>query len=351
MFKVLLVDDEELERKVLCFTMQNSGLPIQIVGEASNGREALALVHQTVPDLIIMDIKMPGINGIEATRQIKAHYPAMEVIILTAYGKFSYSQQAIKAQATDYLLKPIQPQQLIEAVKQALDRLSRKNFHPGPPLNLTGLEEHVKAADLEEAKREFTLLLEQLSNTEPNPVTAQLDSFRLRVLVIVSQAVLSAGADPNKVSALEHELAQGLSHLSSFASLKAWGESMLEKCISLLTKNYSFNDQTLVRKAIDYIERNYTKEISLDLVAAHVHLSTAYLSRIFNKKAGTSFSEFLTQVRLKEAKRRLRTSNETIDQIAEATGFSSNSYFSAVFKKHEGVTPSEYRAKPKPGGS
>lgn len=248
MYKVLLVDDEELERKVLSFTLQNSGLPIQILGEASNGREALAIVHQTVPDLIIMDIKMPGINGIEATSQIKAYYPTMEVIILTAYGKFSYSQRAIKAQATDYLLKPIQPQQLIDAVKLAIDRLSRKNFYSGPPLDLTGFEEHV----------------------------------------------------------------------------------------------------TLVRKAIDYIERNYAGDISLDLVAAHVHLSTAYLSRIFNKKIGMGFSEYLAQIRLKEAKRRLRSSDETIDQIAEATGFSSNSYFSAVFKKHEGVTPSEYRTKPKP---
>lgn len=350
MYKVLLVDDEELERKVLGFTLQNSGLPIQILGEASNGREALAIVHQTVPDLIIMDIKMPGINGIEATRQIKAYYPAMEVIILTAYGKFSYSQRAIKAQATDYLLKPIQPQQLIDAVKLAIDRLSRKNLYSGPSLDLTGLEEQVKTGNLEEAKREFSLLLELLSDADPNPITARLNSFGLRVLIIVIQAVLTTGADPAKVSRLEHELVQDLPHIASLASLKAWGELVLERCVSLLTTNHSFNDQTLVHKAIDYIERNYACDISLDLVAAHVHLSTAYLSRIFNKKIGMGFSEYLAQIRLKEAKRRLRTSDETIDQIAEATGFSSNSYFSAVFKKHEGVTPSEYRNNPKTRG-
>jgi len=350
-YKILLVDDEELERKVLGFTLQNSGLPIQILGEASNGREALAIVHQTVPDLIIMDIKMPGINGIEATRQIKAYYPAIEVIILTAYGKFSYSQQAIKAQATDYLLKPIQPQKLIDAVKLAIDRLSRKNFRPGPPLDLNGLEEHVKTGNLEEAKREFARLLELLLDSEPNPITYQLNSFGLCVLIIVIQAALSTGADPAQVSALEHELAQELSHLSSFASLKAWGELVLEKSMSLFTHNYAINDQTLVHKAIDYIELNYARDISLDLVAAHVHLSTAYLSRIFNKKVGMGFSEYLAQIRLKEAKRRLRTSDETMDQIAEATGFSSNSYFSAVFKKHEGVTPSEFRTKQKSSGA
>jgi two-component system response regulator YesN len=346
-YKVLLVDDEELERKVLGFTLQKSGLPIQIIGEASNGREALELVHQIVPDLIIMDIKMPGINGLEATQLIKADYPAIEVIILTAYSKFSYSQKAIRAQAADYLLKPIQPQQLIDAAKRALERLSRKNFLVGPPLDLKSLEEYVKTGNLVEAQREFILLLEHLENTEPKPVTAQINSFGLRVLIIVIQAVLSAGADKSKVSALEHELAQDLSALSSFMTLKTWGVVMLEKCISLIIKENWFNNQALIRKAIDYIKHNYSSDISLDLVAAHVHLSTAYLSRIFNKKMGTSFSDFLAQVRLKEAKRRLRTSDETIDQIAEATGFSSNSYFSAVFKKHEGVTPSEYREKAK----
>lgn len=344
MYKVLLVDDEELERKVLSFTLQNSGLPIQILGEATNGREALDIVNQTIPDLIIMDIKMPGIDGIEATRQIKALYPAMEVIILTAYGKFSYSQQAIKAQATDYLLKPIQPLQLIKAVSQALDRLSRKKFYPGPPLDLTDLEEQVKMGNLQEAKRELALLLEILATTENKPVIALLNSFGLRLMVIVIQAAISAGADPAKATAIEDELGQALSNITIFASMKAWGELLLERCIGLLTQNSSFNDQTLVRKAMDYIEHHYAHDISLDLVAAHVHLSPAYLSRIFNKKTDTSFSEYLTQVRLKEAKQRLRMSNETIDQIAAVTGFRSNSYFSAVFKKHEGITPSEYRA-------
>ena len=242
MYKVLLVDDEELERKILCFVLQNSSLPITIVGEAASGREALDKVRLTRPDLIIMDIKMPGIDGIEATRQIKALYPTIEVIILSAYSRFSYSQQAIKAQATDYLLKPIQPQHLIEAVKLALDRLSlKKEFHPCPAL-------------------EFN------------------------------------------------------------------------------------QSQVLVRKAMDYIESNYAKNISLNIVATHVHLSPAYLSRIFNKKTGSGLTEYLTQVRIKKAKQQLLMSTATIDQIAAATGFNSSSYFSAIFKKNEGITPTEYRA-------
>ncbi|GAB6152741.1 two-component system response regulator YesN [Desulfosporosinus burensis] len=348
MYRVLLVDDEELERKIICFILQSSGLPITIVGEATNGRESLEKVHLTRPDLIIMDIKMPGIDGIEATRQIKALYPATEVIILTAYGKFSYSQQAIKAQATDYLLKPIQPQQLIEAVKQAMDRFSLRKFQPGPTLDLTGLEEQVRAGNLKEGKRQLALileLLEQLAASNQIPQTILLNSFAVRLMIIVIQVTLSAGADPAEVTSIENELAQDLSHVSSLDDIRYWGEIMLEKCIGLLGLNQPFNQsQVLVSKAKDYIESNYTHNISLNIVATHVHLSPAYLSRIFNKHTGISLTDYLAQVRLKNAKQQLRRSTATIDQIAAATGFNSSSYFSAIFKKHEGITPSEYRA-------
>ncbi|WP_206812211.1 helix-turn-helix transcriptional regulator [Paradesulfitobacterium ferrireducens] len=95
------------------------------------------------------------------------------------------------------------------------------------------------------------------------------------------------------------------------------------------------------------IKSNHANKITLDQVAAHVHLSPAYLSRLFNKKTGRVFTEYLTQVRLEKAKQRLRIPLETIEQIAAATGFSSSSYFSAVFKKYEGITPSQYRSNQK----
>ena len=344
MYKVLLVDDEELERKILCFILQNSCLSITIVGEAASGREALEKVHLAHPDLIIMDIKMPGIDGIEATRQIKALYPSMEVIILTAYSKFSYSQQAIKAQATDYLLKPIQPQQLIEAVKQALNRLSIKKFQPGPAIDLAGFEAQVKAGNLKESKCQLALILDHLATSNFIPQTTLLNSFALRLMVIVIQVTLSAGADPAKVTLIENDLAHDLSHVSSLEDVNYWAEIMLEKCIGLLGSKQQVNHcQVLVSKAMDFINSNYANNISLNVVATHVHLSPAYLSRIFNKKTGSSLTDYLAQVRLKNAKQQLRMSTATIDQIAAATGFNSSSYFSAIFKKHEGITPSDYR--------
>ncbi len=344
LYKILLVDDEELERRVLSFTLQNSGLPVEIAGEASSGREALDLAGRIRPDIIIMDIKMPGIDGIEATKRINEIYPVAEIIILTAYGRFSYSQQAIKAQASDYLLKPVQPHQLIESVRQIIDKLERR-CQPGPLMNLAGLEEQVKAGSLQEAKRQFHHLVGLLAEKEPAIAPALFSSFGLRVMVIAVQAVLSAGADPVRVSSLETELAWNLARVSSVAGLTAWGEGMLEKSLLLLHSQRPVNDLIPVRKAIEYMEGHFASDLSLGFVASKVHLSPAYLSRIFTKKTGLSFTEYLITLRLKHTKHLLRTSEETIEQIAAAAGFSSNSYFTAVFKKHEGVTPSEYRAQ------
>lgn len=344
MYKILLADDEELERQVLGFTLRNSGLPVEISGEAANGQEALDQAQRLKPDLIIMDIKMPGLDGIEATRQIKTLFPATEVIILTAYGRFSYSQQAIKAQASDYLLKPIQPEQLIRAVELALDRLSHKRFQLAPAVDFTGLEDQVKVGHLEGAKQNLSLLLENLNDNGMNPSTARLNSFAWRLLVIVVQVALSMGADSTKVTAFEDDRVKELPKISSLEEMKLWGEVTLEKCIRLLDANQQADDQAQVQKIMDYIECNYAQDITLNLVATYVHFSPAYLSRIFTKKTGIGFTQYLTQVRLKKAQQKLRMSAETIDQIAAATGFSSSSYFSAVFKRHVGITPSEYRA-------
>jgi two-component system response regulator YesN len=99
MYRLLVVEDEELERQVLRKQINCSQLPIEIVGEAANGREAIKLFKETGPEIIIMDIKMPGMDGLETTRIIKESDSNVEVIFVTAYSRFSYSKVALKLKA------------------------------------------------------------------------------------------------------------------------------------------------------------------------------------------------------------------------------------------------------------
>ncbi len=342
MFKVLLVDDEELERKVLGFTLLNSGLPLEIVGEATNGRECLEVMSRVRPDLIIMDIKMPGIDGIEATKKVKELYPATQVIILTAYGKFTYSQQAIKAQAADYLLKPVQPRELIQAVQQLLERKERNTFHPLSMPDLSDYVAQIRFGNLMEGKREVRRLLQatgSLAQSRPE----FLHSFAWRLLVISEQTLVAEGVEPGELARLEQESVESLPAVTDLITVQEWCEAVFVQCLDILSKRHPSHDQAIVHKAIEFIAHNFALELSLNQVAAQVHLSPAYFSRIFRKMTGVSFSEYLVQERIKAAKSLLWLSEETIEKIAARSGFSCNSYFASVFKKHEGITPSEYR--------
>lgn len=118
MYKILLVDDEALEREALRIIIERGFTNVEVVGEARFGSEAIILDEKLNPDIILMDIKMPGINGIEATYTIKNRNRDKYIIILTAYDEFNFAQNAIKAGANDYLLKPARPEDVIAAINK-----------------------------------------------------------------------------------------------------------------------------------------------------------------------------------------------------------------------------------------
>ncbi len=120
MVSVLLVDDEYLVLQWLRETIDWTGLKAEVVGEALNGRDALAKVDKLQPDIVVTDIRLPLMDGIELTKQIRENYPAVKIILLSGYGEFDYAQQAIQYGAIDYLLKPVDNDKVIAVVKNAV---------------------------------------------------------------------------------------------------------------------------------------------------------------------------------------------------------------------------------------
>ena len=116
--KCLVVDDESLARQRLTRLLEDMG-EWKVCGEAANGEQALQQVQQLRPDLVLMDIRMPGMDGIEAARHIVQLENPPALVFATAYG--DHALEAFETQAVDYLLKPIHPQRL----KQALDKARR----------------------------------------------------------------------------------------------------------------------------------------------------------------------------------------------------------------------------------
>ncbi|MEG0712867.1 MAG: response regulator, partial [Niameybacter sp.] len=133
LYKIVLVDDEEEIRKGIIRRIKWGELGFSVVGEAENGLEALEVIEKTLPDLVVADIKMPFMDGIHLTVEIRDRFPTIKVIILSGFDDFEYAQEALKLGVIRYILKPINAMEintLLREVKLLLDEeiLSKSNL-------------------------------------------------------------------------------------------------------------------------------------------------------------------------------------------------------------------------------
>ena len=154
MLKVVVVEDEELVRKGIVLTVDWAGAGCAVVGEAANGEEGLEVIRRYRPDLIVTDIRMPKLDGIEMLRRLREEGNRAHVVFLTAYSDFSYAQSALKLGAADYLLKPFHDGELEQAVtrlKQRMDRAGQGGEKGPAPLPLPELKKGDKSKYVLEA--------------------------------------------------------------------------------------------------------------------------------------------------------------------------------------------------------
>lgn len=137
MLKVLIVEDEDIIRKGLVYTIDWLAMDCAIVGEAANGREGLRFIREKQPDLVITDIIMPEMGGIEMLEAAEAENAhSFKSMILTSYSEFDYARQAVKLQVSDYLLKPVDEDELIKAVERVKGQISLEGSGHGRAVEL-----------------------------------------------------------------------------------------------------------------------------------------------------------------------------------------------------------------------
>jgi len=119
MIRVLIVDDEALQRQLVRAVVDWDKLGMEIAGEAEDGRQAVQMAEALRPDILIMDINIPHFSGLEAALRIRAFLPEVQVLILSAYGEFGYAQEALRMGAIRFVLKPLDPEELIRALEAA----------------------------------------------------------------------------------------------------------------------------------------------------------------------------------------------------------------------------------------
>lgn len=118
MVKVLVIDDQALEGRMISFVLERSCPQAAYMGQAFNAASGIALTREKQPDIVFLDITMPGMDGIEAIASLRQEQPQLRIVMLTAHDDFEHIQRAMRAGANDYLLKPTRPRDIQEAVER-----------------------------------------------------------------------------------------------------------------------------------------------------------------------------------------------------------------------------------------
>ncbi|WP_369403477.1 response regulator [Gracilibacillus boraciitolerans] len=191
MTKVLIVDDEKVERDGLEKILQ-SYFSNMIIQQAQNGRTALQMVKTFQPELILMDIKMPGMSGIEVIRQIKSEHAGIKFIMMTAYAEFDYARSALKLGVVDYLVKPSSVQEIITTVERILVQITKENKKQ----ELEKQQEHTlqKAMSLFETDVVTQLLFDHVHDVHIEELMEILDMHGTQEKFVIS-LILPKGLD------------------------------------------------------------------------------------------------------------------------------------------------------------
>lgn len=175
---------------------------------------------------------------------------------------------------------------------------------------------------------------------------SNLDIVKSRALELsslLSRAAIEGGATSDSILRINNQFLMEIQNIKTLEDLCYKLQETVEVFTECMFNYIPTKNNEITKKAIQYISRNFSHHPTLEETANHVHLNPAYFSTLFRQSTGSTFKEYLNMVRIEESKRLLANTDYSIIDIALATGFEDQSYFSKVFKKYTGLTPKQYR--------
>jgi two-component system, response regulator YesN len=382
-YNVVIADDEKLILNNLAQIIDWQGLDCEIIGTAQNGQEVMEIIKNQQVDLLLTDISMPEMSGIELLKTLNQIDNKPIVILISGYDDFEYAKEGIKNNVFDYFLKPIDYDELEDCVKRALNKLKeqkvsvyeREKYAIYELITSGKVDAQIKNKQSlyfsmivknykEDIELIFTKNEDFLSKWNPNLFVYKLLDKEVMVVVEMakrfinqegditdafSQQLLHEGSDQciisvGKVVEQLFEIKRSVDAAKELLKYENYisGNVLTEE---RLKKEYkpSQSAADMMEEALDYIRSNFKTDLGVEKTAEQVGLSVSYFSLLFKQKTGLTFLDYLTNVRMEYACLFLQNTDLKTYEIAEKVGYTDQRYFSQVFKRKMKKTPSEYR--------
>nr|WP_240546271.1 response regulator [Paenibacillus artemisiicola] len=351
----MIVDDEKLVRQGLITSLPWSEYGMQVVGEAKNGEKAIEYLERQEADLMLTDLAMPVMSGIELMRVVRKRYPRLYIIVLTLHQDFEYIQEALRLGAIDYIAKvELTADRFPEILARIRERIADEENKrrqsgdeaPGDEAPPRAPEGQADAYDRELAEAaEPWRSPDWVGDDERFGLL--LDELRAMALPPSRLLPLLRGLT-EEWNALYGSLLP--EPLEPPASVEGWPEAAerLTRAKAILSRalgspHYSQEVQEAVRKAVRFIQEQLGGQLYVADIAKRVNMSRSYFSQCFKDLVGRTFNEYVRQARVDKAKEYLVHTNMPIPLVAEKTGYLDGKYFSTVFREQTGELPSAYR--------
>jgi two-component system, response regulator YesN len=379
MIKVLIADDELIVRKGLIATVEWEKFGMEVIADAPNGQKAWELFQQHSPEVVVTDIVMPEMNGIELARNIKQYSPTTKILLLSCHRDFTFAQEGMNIGASGYILKTaFEDKQFEEYLLRIEYEINHANIQKSYDSSFLAKEFYEWLCDFENS---FPQLVGELFSNEWNWMENPYYIYFLNGLYSseIFHERLSFGEKPftqiscgqdqafvfipeNSKSDFEHFLVEARS-IDSSIGWKEYGPSrgMNEWMdgVASLYRRFKFEKQFKVsmedwpfpiRKAVQIMVQDLERSFSSSHIANEVGLSRSHFSTMFKKTTGESFITFTEKLKVKAACELLENTLLPLQEIGEKIGIQDGKYFSKWFKKCMGKTPSEYRQNKKENG-
>lgn len=345
MMKVLLVDDDYLALEGLRQMLRWDTFNGELAGCATDGAEAAAMIEANPPDVVIADIKMPHMNGLELARHLYQNHRGIHMILLSGHSEFEYAQKALQYRVTDYILKPVTRQKITE-LEECLKKINRE-LQAKKEVRLLAGDDSLKDRLLAILRKGDTeavhelMLSGALSNVLLHDTDGTLGATLLNYLFAYQSEI---GKDKARLAELKR---QGLEEYWRLHSPRERVDYLLLRYRELMEYSESRKSeytQPIVAHCIGIIQDCFTdSSFNISLLADRLNLSLPYLSTVFKQEMGQTLSSFLSQQRLLRAQELLQDISIPVKDVCVGSGYEDPHYFARSFKKQTGMTPSEYR--------